>query len=185
MQPISILGHKVEVELRIAPARASAMAGLDLAAALAEMANRIDAVDWRPDQAEALRSMRRIVLFEPRVQANGWRISRSGCDEADGVFYWRLAEFVAHPDPAVHANIFFHDCWHVVQHRRDGGYAWDPAEQVRRELEALERQIEAARMLGCEAGKVLFLEAFRDSPARIAARLRQGVRRARKRPRRS
>ena len=182
MQPISILGQAVEVELRIAPGRAPVMAAPALSAALAEMARRIDAVGWRPDQADALRGMRRIVLFEPRVQFKGWRITRSGCDEADGVFYWRLAEFAAHPDPAVHANIFFHDCWHVVQHRRDG-YAWDAAKQAEREFEALERQIEAARMLGCEAGKVLFLEAFRDSPARIADRLRQGVRPVRRQPR--
>ncbi len=85
---------------------------------------------------------------------------RSSCDVARGVFYWSIREFAGQPDPKVRANMLFHDGWHVVQHLRDGGYPKSEAEQVEREIDAIDRQVAVARRLGCEEHKVLFLEDF-------------------------
>lgn len=181
-EPLTILGQQVAVELRPGPTPRPGRDAASLMAALVAMADEINALDWDEDQTLGFRSIRKIVLFSRQVQNYGWLMRRSGCDVARGVFYWSIREFAGHPDPKVHANMLFHDGWHVVQHLRDGGYPKSEAEQVEREIDAIDRQVVVARRLGCEEHKAVFLEDFGADRERIAARIREGVRRAKRAP---
>lgn len=141
-----------------------------------KMADLINGKSWSGDQAAAFQIMSRIVFFRGTIQVDGHDLARPGCDQDDAVFYWQADEFIANPDADVHANTFFHDCWHVVQFRRAGNkYAQGDTEPVEREVDAIERQIEVGLILGNDDRELQFLRDFRDDQERIKARLRQGV----------
>jgi hypothetical protein len=118
--------------------------------------------------------MKKIVFFEGKVVVNGTKIDRPCCDQDDAVFYWEGNEFTANMDPRVHANTYFHDCWHVVQFN-NAGWAREEHEQVYREVDAINHQIEVARAVGCRPEDVDFLIRFRDDQGVIQARLQEGL----------
>jgi hypothetical protein len=82
---------------------------------------------------------------------------------------------MANTDADVRANTFFHDCWHVIQFRRDGGFAQTDEIRVAREVDAISRQIEAARKLGCVDREVAHLQKYLDEHVLIVARLAEGI----------
>jgi hypothetical protein len=145
-----------------------------LMAGLQEMADLINRTTWTPTQRDAFDGMTRIVFFEGSVEVEGYELSRPGCDEAMAVFYWEVGEFQKVADAGVRANTFFHDCWHVVQYKA-AGFAGDLDERVRREVEAIDRQLEVARALNCYAADIEYLTAFENDPDAIRARLAYGV----------
>ncbi|HEY0436484.1 MAG TPA: hypothetical protein VGC92_07590 [Phenylobacterium sp.] len=145
-----------------------------LLAGLQKMADLINDTQWTAAQRAAFNGMKAIVFFLGSVQVGAYELKRPGCDEANAVFYWEVGEFLANTDPCVRANIFFHDCWHVVQYKADG-FAQDLDERVAREVDALERQIEAAQAMNCYAGDIKFLTDFAADPQAIRDRLAFGV----------
>src|SRR4029079_11515817 len=95
-------------------------------------------------------------FFAGQVMVNGYPMDRPCCDQDDAVFYWEAEEFMRNTDADVRANTFFHDCWHVVQFRRDG-YATEEPEQVAREVDAIEQQIAVGRTLEWDARGIAFV----------------------------
>ena len=170
---VLILDHDKPVEfIDTDPGRpldpAALMAGLE---AVAEL---INATAWTEAQRGAFNGMKKIVFFLGSVEVGAYELRRPGCDEAGAVFYWEVGEFLANTDAGVRANIFFHDCWHVVQFKADG-FAADEDERVAREVDALNRQIEAAEAMNCYAADIQFLRDFAASPQAIRDRLTFGV----------
>ncbi|MFL5294920.1 MAG: hypothetical protein ACJ798_00930 [Phenylobacterium sp.] len=141
---------------------------------LRQVADLINATPWTAAQRAAFNGMRKIVFFLGTVEVAGYELSRPGCDEANAAFYWEVGEFLANTDPGVRANIFFHDCWHVVQFKA-GGFAHDLDERVAREVDALDRQIEVAEAMSCYAADIKFLTDFAADPQAIRDRLAFGV----------
>lgn len=175
MPDVTILGRGVPVEFLLGEDPEFALDEAALLKGLAETAELISRTDWTPAQAEAFHGMKKIVFFEGKVQVNSWTLDRPGCDEDDAIFYWEASEFMRNPDPRVRANTFFHDCWHVVQFKRDCGFAMTEEVRVAREVEAIDRQIEVAERLGCRPEDVAFLRNFQGDQALILARLKEGV----------
>lgn len=175
MDEVVILGRATPVTFLIGDGgdeldRARLLEGLKAAAEL------IDSVDdWSDDEREAFGALRGVVFFSGEIEVNGWRLSRPGCDEDDGVFYWEAEEFLANTDADVRANTLFHDCWHIVQFQREGGFARDADERLRREVDAIGRQIDVARKLGCVEREIAHLQAYLDQHPMIVARLQEGV----------
>ena len=145
-----------------------------LMAGLRGVAELINRTDWTDAQRAAFNGMNKIVFFLGAVEVGAYELTRPGCDEANAVFYWEVGEFLANTDPGVRANIFFHDCWHVVQFKADG-FAQDLDERVAREVDALDRQIEAAQAMACYAEDIKFLTDFAADRAGIEKRLAFGV----------
>ncbi len=141
---------------------------------LQDMAALIDRTVWTDEQRDAFNGMLKIVSFQGQVDVNGYVLERPGCDERAATFYWEAVEFMANTDPGVRANTFFHDCWHVVQYKRDG-YAQGEHDRVAREVDAIEHQIAVARQLNCRPADIAYLQAFEDNQAAIVARLAEGV----------
>jgi hypothetical protein len=177
MSAIEILGKETAVDFVVG--EGAAAGSLDEPALLAgaeAMAALIDAKDWPQAYADAFRGMTRIVFFAGKVMVDGYLMDRPCCDQDDAVFYWEAEEFLRNTDADVRANTFFHDCWHVVQFRRAGNrFAQGQAEQVAREVDAIEQQIAVARALGCSDYEIGFLEDFMNDQQRIEVRLAEGV----------
>jgi hypothetical protein len=140
---------------------------------LQEAAELINRTEWTEEQRSAFNGMREIVFFQGKIDVNGYALERPGCDEKEAIFYWEAVEFLANPDPGVRANTFFHDCWHVVQFKKDG-YA-TPEQRVGREVDAIQHQIEVAKRLNCRPEDIAYLQAFEDSQPKIEARLAEGI----------
>jgi hypothetical protein len=171
MGQVTILGHDVAIEFSIAGGDTRPLLG-----GVQAMADLINARGpWLQDYADAYRGMNKIVFFRGTVQVNGYDMSRPCCDEDDRIFYWETDEFLRNMDADVHANTFFHDCWHVVQFNRDGGFAKSDDERVSREVDAINQQIAVARQLGCDDREVNFLVAFRNDQQKLKDRLAEGV----------
>ena len=175
MAHIRILNAEVEIGFEVGENPLFEMDEEALLAGAQEMAGGINGLEWPEDHARAFESMKKIVFFEGRIRVNDWLVDRPCCDEDDAVFYWESSEFLANPDPSVRASTLFHDCWHVVQFKRDGGFARTEAERVDREIEAIDEQIQAAERLGCDASAITFLENFRADQKLIEVRLAEGV----------
>jgi hypothetical protein len=177
MDSINILGKDVPIEFEIG--QGATAADLDrpqLLAGAADMATLINGIDWAPQNADAFRGMKKIVFFAGKVIVDGNLMDRPCCDQDDAVFYWEAEEFFRNTDADVHANTFFHDCWHLVQFKAAGNrYAYTEADKVGREVDAINHQIEVARALGCSPPEIHYLEDFRDDQTRIVARLDEGV----------
>lgn len=172
VRKVTILGKNIRLEFADPP-HAERDAILDDVAAMADL---INATTWPPEYQDAYRRMDKIVFFSDSVIVNTHRMSRSCCDEDDRIFYWEIdEEFLANRDADVHGHTLFHDCWHIVQFERDGGFAMQRHVQVAREIEAINHQIKVARLLGCDEREIRFLQDFRDDQARIMARLEEGV----------
>jgi hypothetical protein len=175
MASIDILGKSVPIEFEIGEDARIEMDRGQLMADAEAMASLIgEKGPWRPEYAEAFQVMNRIVFFEGKVMVNGYEMDRPCCDQDDAVFYWESSEFNANRDADVHANTFFHDCWHVIQFRADG-YPRDEAEQSEREVDAISHQVEVARQLGCSDAEIAHLTRFAADPAAIETRIREGV----------
>lgn len=175
MEHLDILGRAMPVEFLV-----DGQPGTlpdDAADGLRAMALLIDTVDWPALYKAAYDGMKKLVVFEGVVRVNTHPMDRSCCDEDDAVFYWKLAEFRQNAQADVRANTFFHDCWHVVQFKRTGRFAQGRAEQVAREIDAIDHQIEVAKLLGCDLHEIGHLENFRADQELIEARLDEGVQR--------
>jgi hypothetical protein len=123
MDSVTIPGRMMPVEYLVG-AGGGALDQAALFAGLQEAAALINSVGtWTGDEREALSAMNKIVFFSGEIVVNTWKLTRPGCDEDDAIFYWEAVEFMANTDADVRANTFFHDCWHVIQFRRDGGFA--------------------------------------------------------------
>jgi hypothetical protein len=146
----------------------------DLMAQLGEVAQAINDATWTQAQRDAFNGMKKIVFFSGTVQVDGFDLSRPGCSQANAVFYWEVGEFLRADKAGVRANTLFHDCWHVVQFKQDGPAA-DADEGVTREVDAVDRQIEVAKTLGCSQDDIDFLTRFENDTAAIRTRLAQGV----------
>lgn len=173
---VNILGRKVRIDF--IEGRDPAV-GLDqplLLQGVQEMAALIDRTEWTRKQRDCFRSMHGIVFFEGWIKVNGTEMDRPCCDEDDGVFYWEGNEFTFNMDPRIHAHTYFHDCFHVVQFKRDGDFARTEAIRLAREVEAIDRQLEVAAKLGCREADVKFLRDFQSDQGRLLARLKEGVR---------
>jgi len=171
-EKITILGKNIRIEFADPPhARRS-----DILADLAVMSDLINRTIWPPEYESAYRLMDKILFFSDAVTVNTHLMSRSCCDEDDRIFYWEIdEEFLFNRDADVHGHTLFHDCWHVVQFLRDGGFAMQQHVQVAREVEAINHQIKVAQLLGCDDREIKFLRDFRDNQGLILARLEQGV----------
>lgn len=175
MPAINILGHAIPVEFQITDPAAHVDRG-HILTSLASMAALINRIAWPPHYAEAFRIMTRIVFFQGTIMVDGYPMDRPCCDQDDAVFYWETVEYLLNMDDDVHANTFFHDCWHVVQFRAAGNkYAYEQEEQVVREVDAINHQIGVAHMLGCSDAEIAHLVAFRANHAAIVARLDEGT----------
>jgi hypothetical protein len=175
MDSVTILGRTMPVEYLVG-AGGSALDQVALFAGLQEVAALINSVGtWTGNEREALSAMNKIVFFSGEIVVNTWKLTRPGCDEDDAVFYWEAVEFMANTDADVRASTFFHDCWHVLQFRRDGGFALTDEIRVAREVEAISRQIEAAGKLGCVDREIAHLQQYLDERALIVARLAEGI----------
>lgn len=176
MDTISILDRDIPVQFLITDLAARVDQAHILALAR-DMAGLIDrSGPWSEDEKEAFSCMTRIVFFQGSVMVDGYEMDRPCCDQDDAVFYWEIEEFLRNPQDDVHANTFFHDCWHVVQFRRAGNrYAYTSQEQVEREVDATTRQAIVAGKLGCSADEIDYLIRFSADPGRIRERLAEGV----------
>ena len=179
MASIDILGKNVPIEFEVGD---GAVPGdLDrprLSASAETMAELINRTDWPSTYRDAFRSMNQIIFFAGQVMVNGYRMDRPCCDQDDAIFYWEAEEFLKNMDDDVHANTFFHDCWHVVQYKAHGNqYAYTLVDQVEREVDAITHQIGVAHTLGCSPSEIKFLEDFRGDQRLIIARLEDGVNR--------
>jgi hypothetical protein len=179
MASIDILGKTIGVEFAVGEGATAAdldrdrlMQGAQAMAALIKQKDK----DWPRIYRDAYHIIHKIVFFAGKVMVNGYLMDRPCCDQAQAIFYWEAKEFLQYTDADVHGQTFFHDCWHVVQFRKAGNeYARDPAEQVEREVDAIGHQIEVARILGCDANEIGFLERFRADQDAIRRRLEEGV----------
>ena len=186
MDSITLLGRQIPVELRITDP-STPVDEADILAMAQSMAALINSKVWDQEQADAFRIMNRIVFFQGKVLVdqsilfNGQKIvtqtemDRPCCDEDDAIFYWKISEFLLNRDDDVHANTYFHDCWHVVQFRRTGTYARTELERIEREVDATSRQIRVAETLGCSEAEIQHLVTFSADPVAIGIRLAQGV----------
>jgi len=175
MASIQILGKTVPLEFLVGREAQRPLNEAALTAGAQEMAALINSKNWSAAQAAAFKGINKIVFFEGKVMINGHEMDRPACDEDDAIFYWEAEEFERNSDTDVRANTFFHDCWHVVQFRDRGGFAMTRQEQVAREVDAINRQIEVAEVLGNDDREIQFLRDFRDDQERIKARLDEGV----------
>jgi len=174
---INVLGNKIPVIFLIGKDATIEMDQPAITKAVNAMAAAINATDWkgRPAYVRAFRGVKGIVFFEGVVNVNGFDMDRPCMDEDDAVFYWESSEFTRNPDPRTQAQTFFHDCWHVVQFKRQGGFAKNEQDRVDREVDAIDHQIEAATLLGCDPSVMTFLADFRDGQGNIQMRLAEGV----------
>jgi len=177
MASIDILGKDVPIEFEVG--EGATAADLDqprLLAGAADMASLINSKVWSEEQRDAFLGMNKIVFFAGKVVVDDNLMDRPCCDQGDAIFYWEAEEFFRNMDADVHANTFFHDCWHVVQFKRAGNkYAYTQADQVEREVDAITQQIAVARVLGCSQAEIQYLEDFRANQGLIVARLDEGV----------
>lgn len=172
VEKVTILGRNIRIEFADPPHAGRG----DILADLAVMADLINATRWPPEYEAAYRLVRKIVFFSDSVLVNTHQMSRSCCDEGDRIFYWEIdEEFLRNRDADVHGHTLFHDCWHIVQFIRDGGFAMGQHVQVAREVEAINHQIKVAQLLGCDDREIEFLRAFRDDQSLILARLEESV----------
>jgi len=171
-EKISILGKNIRIEFADPPHAGRS----DILADLAIMADLINRTTWPSEYQDAYRLIDKIVFFSETVEVNTHVMSRSCCDEDDRIFYWEIdEEFLLNRDADVHGHTLFHDCWHVVQFLRDGGFAIQRHVQIAREVEAINHQIKVAQLLGCDEREIKFLRDFRNDQGVILARLEQGV----------
>jgi hypothetical protein len=147
----------------------------DLMTRLGTVAKAINDAQWTPAQREAFNGMAKIVFFRGAVQVGDFQMTRPGCDQPNAAFYWEVGEFLAVDHAGVRANTFFHDCWHVVQFKNDGGLAADIDEAVEREIDAVNHQIEVAQVLDCYQADLDYLRGYENDRNAIRARLAQGV----------
>jgi uncharacterized protein YifE (UPF0438 family) len=181
MASINVLGKMIPIEFLRGKGAVLDMdedAIVKKAEAMAQLINAKEK-SWSADQRRAFTAMNKIIFFEGTVTDNdGFELDRPGCDQNDAIFYWEANEFTFNPDDDVHANTFFHDCWHVVQFQDSGDFARGEEEMTSREVDALERQIEVGELLGNSEHELKFLRDFKNDQARIVARLREGVAKA-------
>src|SRR6187402_481876 len=144
-------------------------------AGVGQMAALISSLDWEDRFKRAFEIMKKIVFFEGTIVVNTHAIDRPCCDEDDAIFYWEAGEFLFNPDPRTRAVTFFHDCWHVVQFRAAGNRFAEENERVAREVDAIERQLEVAKILQCRQEDIDFWKAYENNQQAILARLEQGV----------
>ena len=176
MASIDILGTLIPIEFMIGEDAKRTLDQPKLIAGAKQMAALINSRIWTEEQRNAFTGIKKIVFFEGKVVVNGHVMDRPCCDEDDAIFYWEAEEFERNPDADVHANTFFHDCWHVVQFKRAGNkFAQGQEEQVEREVDAINEQLKVARILGNSPHEVEHLRKFRDNHPGILARLKEGV----------
>lgn len=177
MPAIDILGRPIPIDFIVG--EGATAAGLDEPALLAgahEMAALINSKAWPQNYRDAFRGMTKIVFFAGKVEVDGFLMDRPCCDQDEATFYWEAEEFMRNTDADVRANTFFHDCWHVVQFKEAGSeYARTQTEQVLREVDAIEHQIEVAEILGCDRDEIGHLKEFKNDQNLIIARLDEGV----------
>ncbi len=179
MASINILGRDLPIEFLVGQEAILPMDEDAILAGAKEMAMLINSKQWSDDQAKAFGAMKKIIYFEGKVLVDGHLMDRPGVDQDDAIFYWEANEFTKNTDADVRANTFFHDCWHVIQFQRAGNkHAQGDVEPVEREVDAINKQIEVARVLGNDDREIKFLENFRDSQEDIKKRLREGVAKA-------
>jgi hypothetical protein len=178
MASVRILDRDIPVTFKLGAGASASLDETVLLSGLEEMAALIAEKRSKltDEELTAYAAMDGIVFFEGEVIVNGFRLTRPGCDEDDALFYWEANEFLANPDADVHGAIFFHDCCHVIQFRADG-FAMVEDERVRRELDALDRQMVVAEKLGCSEAEIVFWRNFRNDQQVVLARLREGVER--------
>ena len=174
---IRVLSKTIPIEFQMGEGADRPLDRAGLLAGAERMADLINekSADLTQEQKNAFEGIKKIVFFEGKVMVDGHLMDRPCCDQDDAIFYWEANEFEQNSDADVRANTFFHDCWHVVQFRRDGGFARDQREQVAREVDAIQEQIKVARILGNDEREIRFLENFRDNQQGIIDRLREGV----------
>jgi len=176
MASITILGKVVPIEFLRGEGAVLPMDEPAILASAQRMADLINSKQWTADQKRAFIAMNKIIFFEGKVNCDGHMIDRPGCDQDDAIFYWEANEFTKNPEDDVHANTYFHDCWHVIQFRDSGNtYARGEDEMAAREVDALERQIEVGIVLGNSEHELKFLRDFMGDQNRIRERLREGV----------
>ncbi len=175
MDSITILGVPIKVSFKIGEG-GEPMDEAKIEQAVEDMAALINSKDWPPDFSDAFKGMKEIVFFDGKVKINNFMVDRPGTDEDDAVFYWEANEFLNNLEIDVHANIFFHDCWHVVQFKRAGNkYAADEDERVAREVDAITQQIKAGEILGNSPAEIAFLVEFKGNQQKIIDRLKEGI----------
>ena len=139
-----------------------------------EMANRINAATWSDAQRQAFLGTDRIVFFE-KVTWHGAAMTRPFMDQEAATFYWEIDEFLTDGiDGPRRPTFFFHDCWHLAQYRAKGGPAKDLKDEVDREVDATDRQIECATVLGCDKPFLDYLTAYRNDRGAIETRIGAG-----------
>lgn len=177
MASIDILGKDLPIEFEIG--EGASAADLDqprLISGAGEMANLINGISWPPHYRDAFLGMKKIVFFAGKVLVDNILMDRPCCDQDDAVFYWEAEEFFRNTDADVHANTFFHDCWHLVQYKAAGNkYAYTLVDQVNREVDAITHQITVAHLLGCSEAEVSYLQNFASDQRAIITRLAEGV----------
>jgi hypothetical protein len=148
-------------------------------AALQALCDRVNAGQgWTAPQRAGFTALDAVVLFNT-VNWGGRQMSRPFTDQKKRTFYWQLDELLS---PGVHGTagerrptFFFHDGWHVTQYVKQKGPSADLDEEVVREIDATDRQIEVANLLGCDSGFVAYLTAYRNDPKAIRDRILQGI----------
>lgn len=176
MASIQILGTTIPIEFKIGQDAKRPLNEAQLLTGAQQMAALINSRIWTDAQKNAFTGIKKIVFFEGKVMVDGHLMDRPCCDQDDAIFYWEAEEFERNTDADVRANTFFHDCWHVVQFKRDGAArADDVADQVAREVDAINEQLKVCEILGNSQQEMQHLIAFRDDQQRIRERLKEGV----------
>lgn len=177
MASIQVLDKTIPIEFKMGEGAQRPLDEAGLVAGAERMAALINEKrsQWTAEQKDAFEGIKKIVFFEGKVMVDGHLMDRPCCDQDDAIFYWEANEFERNTDADVRANTFFHDCWHVVQFRTRGGFAGDQREQVAREVDAIEKQIQVARTLGNDEREIQFLVDFKNDQQGIIDRLEEGV----------
>lgn len=141
--------------------------------AAGEMADAVHSVAWEAPYDQAFQAMNAIVFFNGSIPFNGATVSRPFSDQPNGVFYWQAGEFMNEWEPSWRATYYLHDCWHVMQFR-ERGLSADLHEEIDREVDAMDRQIEVANILNCGPTLLKFLTDYRADRNAIEARIKDG-----------
>ena len=141
------------------------------------LANAVNAVQAQltDAQTQAFIGVDQVVFFESVIFHHA-SMTRPFMDQENATFYWEIDEFLA-PGVAYGARrptFYFHDSWHLAQYRATGRMSNDLQEEVDREVDATQRQLEVAQVLGCDAAFIAYLDEYLHNRDEITARIGQG-----------
>ena len=138
----------------------------------------INAAELDNDQRNVVLQTAGIVVFR-KVQHKVWTMTRSFMDLEPALFHWHVDDLThrGYSTPERIATYYFHDAYHVYQHRQ-GDQAEDDRSLIRREVEATNAQIAFADLINVDDVILNDLRDFATDETRIKERIRNGASRS-------